>query len=256
MALQRPVIRTAEEIAKLRTAAQLSRRIVGELGAMIAPGVTTRQLDTRARRIADEGGWRASFYRYRGYPNYLCASVNEAVVHGVPDDRPLEAGDVVSLDFGVIVDGWVGDTAYTWCLGEPSETAAHLMRITRESLYLGIDKALSGKRVWDIAKAIQNHCETNGCGVVRQLVGHGIGRSLHEPPQVPNFASMETRRDRLRPGMVICIEPMVTAGGYEVDELPDGWTAVTRDRSLAAHFEHTVAITSDGPDILSLPDEL
>lgn len=254
MARAKPAIRTAAEIARLREAATISRRIVGELGAAIAPGVTTRQLDTLARKMTDELGLRASFYRYKNYPDYLCASVNEAVVHGIPNDRPLEPGDVVSLDFGVIVDGWYGDTAYTWCVGEPSPEAAHLMRVTQESLRLGLEKCLAGKRVWDVAKAVQMHCEQNGCGVVRALVGHGLGRSLHEPPQVPNVATVETRRDRLRPGMVFCVEPMVTSGGYEVEELGDGWTAVTCDRSLAAHFEHTVAICSDGPEILSLPD--
>lgn len=256
MARLKPALRTAEEIAGLREAARLSREIVAELGERIAPGVTTRELDTLARRRTDALGLRASFHKYHGYPDYLCASVNEAVVHGIPNDRRLEPGDVVSLDFGVIVNGWYGDTAYTWCVGEPSPQAAHLIEVTRESLRLGVDKCLAGKRVWDVAKAVQTHCESHGCGVVRALVGHGLGRGLHEPPQVPNYAAMETRRDRLRPGMVLCVEPMITAGGWEVEELPDGWTAVTKDRSLAAHFEHTVVITSDGPEILSLPDLL
>jgi len=256
----RPVIKSTEEIEAMRRSSTLARRIVAEMGARIAPGVTTRELDNLGRKLTDEAGARAAFYQYRVgqrvYPDYLCASVNDAVVHGIPNDRPLEPGDVVSLDFGVIVDGWYGDTAYTWCVGEPPEATAHLMTTTKEALAIGIAAAQSGKRVFDVAKAIQNHVEANGCGVVRELVGHGIGRRLHEPPQVPNYAAMETRRDRLRPGMTICIEPMVTAGAYQVRELPDGWTVLTADGSLAAHYEHTVVILSDGAEVLSLPDEL
>ena len=256
----RPTIKTAEEIEAMRRSNLLTRRIVAELGEQIAPGVSTRDLENVARKLTDDAGARAAFYQYRVgsrvYPDYLCASVNDAVVHGIPSDRPLEPGDVVSLDFGVIIDGWYGDTAYTWCVGEPSSQAAHLMDTTKEALAIGIAAAQPGKRVFDVAKAIQNHVEAEGCGVVRELVGHGIGRQLHEPPQVPNYAAMETRRDRLRPGMTICIEPMVTAGAYQVKELPDGWTVLTADGSLAAHYEHTVVILSDGPEVLSLPDEL
>ncbi|MCC7492949.1 MAG: type I methionyl aminopeptidase [Fimbriimonadaceae bacterium] len=256
----RPALRSAAEIAQLRRSNRLARRVVAELGAAIAPDVTTRQLDTLARRLTDEAGARAAFYQYKVgqkvYPDYLCASVNDEVVHGIPNDRPLQPGDVVSLDYGCVLDGWIGDTAFTWCVGEPSPTAAHLLDVTREALRLGIAAAQPGRRVFDIAKAVQDHVEANGCGVVRQLVGHGVGRRLHEPPQVPNFAAIESRRDRLRPGMVICIEPMITAGSYEVNERSDGWTIATRDGSLAAHFEHAVVILSDGPEILSLPDAI
>ncbi|NUP98771.1 MAG: type I methionyl aminopeptidase [Armatimonadetes bacterium] len=245
----------------MRRSNLLARRIVQQLGELIAPGMTTRLLDEKARELTHAAGAKAAFYQYHPgtrtpFPGYLCASINEAVVHGIPDDRPLEPGDVVSLDYGCVLDGWYGDTAYTWCVGEPSPGAAHLMAVTREALALGIAAAQPGKRVWDVAKAVQTQVEGNGCGVVRNLVGHGIGRRLHEPPQVPNFATMETRRDRLRPGMTFCIEPMVTAGHYDVKTAPDGWTEVTRDGSLAAHYEHTIVILSDGPEILSLPDEL
>lgn len=257
---ERPSIRTADEIEAMRRSNLLTRRIVAELGARIAPGVTTRDLENLARKLTDAAGARAAFYQYRVgqrvYPDYLCASVNDAVVHGIPNDQPFEAGDLVSLDFGVIVDGWYGDTAYTWCVGEPAPETAHLMATTKDALAIGIAAAQPGKRVFDIAKAIQAHVEGQGCGVVRELVGHGIGRHLHEPPQVPNYAAMETRRDRLRPGMILCIEPMVTAGSYQVREADDGWTVLTADGSLAAHYEHAVVILSDGPEVLSLPDEL
>ena len=222
--------------------------------------VTTRDLDNLARGMTRDAGAEPAFYRYRVgsrvYPDFICASVNDAVVHGVPDDRPLEDGDIVSIDYGCFLDGWCGDTAYTWAVGEPSEAAAHLMRVTREALAIGIEHAQPGKRVFDVAKAVQEHVETNGCSVVRSLVGHGIGRKMHEPPQVPNYAHVDTRHDRLRPGMTICIEPMVTGGGFEVYEADDQWTALTVDGSLAAHYEHTVAILDDGPEILSVPDEI
>lgn len=256
----RPTIKTPAEIEQMRRANMLARRIVAACGERIAPGVTTRELDTLARRLTEEAGAVPAFYRYRVgsklYPDVICASVNDAVVHGIPTDRPLEPGDIVSIDYGCFLDGWCGDTAYTWAVGEPSPEAARLMAVTKQALAIGIAAAQPGRRVWDVAKAIQTYVEANGCSVVRSLVGHGIGRRMHEPPQVPNFAAMETRRDRLRPGMTICIEPMVTAGGWEVYEADDEWTALTCDGSLAAHYEHTVAILEHGPEILSLPDEI
>lgn len=252
----RPTIKTAEQIEGMRRSNRLARRIVAELGTLLEPGVTTNQLDQVARRLTEEAGASAAFYQYRGFPAYICASLNDAVVHGIPNDQPLVEGDLVSIDYGCFVDGWCGDTAWTWAVGQPSEGAAHLMQVTRESLAIGIENAIAGKRVFDIAKPIQDHCESNGCGVVRSLVGHGIGSELHEPPQVPNYAHPESCRDRLRPGMTICIEPMVTAGGYGVHEADDGWTALTDDGSLAAHYEHCIVILSDGPEILSLPDDI
>ncbi len=256
----RPSIKTPDEIEAMRRSSRLTRQIVATLGERVAPGVTTRELELLARTLTDEAGAKAAFYQYRVgakvYPDYLCASVNEAVVHGIPNDRPLEPGDVVSLDFGLVVDGWYGDTAYTWCVGEAPPATAHLLQTTREALAIGIAAAHPGRRIFDVARAIQKYVEGQGCGVVRELVGHGIGQQLHEPPQVPNYAAMESRRDLLRPGMTLCIEPMVTAGSYQVKELPDQWTVVTLDGSLAAHYEHTVVILSDGAEVLSLPNEL
>lgn len=259
--LNRPGIKTAAEIEAMRKSNRLARRIVAELGAQVKPGATTRQLDTLARRLAEEAGAKAAFYHYRVgkkvYPDHICASVNETVVHGIPNHTPLKPGDLLSIDYGCFLDGWCGDTAFTWCVGDcPTPQARHLMEVTRRALEIGIGEARPGRRVFDIAKAVQEHCEGNGCGVVRALVGHGIGRKMHEPPQVPNYACRESIRDRLRPGMTFCVEPMVTAGGYEVKELADGWTVVTADGSLAAHYEHTIVVLSDGPEILSTPDEI
>ncbi len=257
----RPTIKTPEQIEVMRRSNLLARRIVAEMGALVAPGATTRQMDDLARRLTQEAGARAAFYQYRVgakvFPAYVCASVNDVVVHGIPDDRPLETGDLVSLDYGCVIDGYFGDTAYTWCVGgQPSPEAAHLMQTTHDALDAGIAAAQPGKRVFDVAKAVQTVVEANGCGVVRSLVGHGIGQRLHEPPQVPNYADPRSTRDRLRPGMTICIEPMVTAGHYAVHEGPDGWAATTDDGSLTAHYEHTIVILSDGPEVLSLPHDL
>lgn len=256
----RPVIKTAEEIAYMRRSSRLSREIVARLGERVRPGITTSELDRLAHALGEAAGARPAFYQYGGngvrpaFPGAICASRNEAVVHGIPDDVPLEEGDIISIDYGCVLDGWFGDTAYTWAVGDISDEACHLMDVSQAALEKGIEQAVPGKRVFDIARAVQNHCEGNGCGVVRSLVGHGIGRRLHEPPQVPNYAALESRRDRLRPGMTICIEPMVTAGTYHVHPLEDGWTEVTDDGRYAAHFEHTVVILSDGCEILSLPD--
>lgn len=252
----RPSIKTPEELELMRRSNRLARSIVGEIGRRVAVGVTTHELDTLAAQLTADAGATGAFYNYRGFPAHICASVNEAVVHGIPNDRPLAEGDIVSIDYGCVLEGWYGDTAFTFPVGEVSAEAKHLMDVTRTSLAIGIEAAQPGKRVFDVAKAIQSHVESNGCGIVRSLVGHGLGRAMHEPPQVPNYAHVESRRDRLRPGMVICIEPMVTAGHWAVEELADGWTAVTSDGSLAAHFEHAVAILEDGPEILSLPDEV
>lgn len=253
---ERPTIKTPAELELLRQSNRLARSIVAEIGRQVGEGATTRELDELARRLTADAGAQAAFYNYRGFPAYICASVNEQVVHGIPNDRPLQAGDVVSIDYGCFLHGWCGDTAWTWSVGEPGEAAANLMETTREALAIGIRAAQPGRRVFDVAKAIQHYVESRGCAVVRSLVGHGIGRELHEAPQVPNFACVESRRDRLRPGMTICIEPMVTAGGWGVHELDDGWTAVTDDGSLAAHYEHAVAILDSGPEILSQPDEI
>lgn len=255
------LLKTPLELDAMRKSNRLARQVVRELGRLVVPGATTRDLDQRARELTSAAGAKAAFYRYRVgakvFDYYICSSVNECVVHGLPSDKPLVPGDLVSVDYGCILGGWVGDTAYTWCVGgQPSPVAAHLMKTTKEALALGIAAAQPGRRVYDVALAVQTHCESHGCGVVRSLVGHGVGRKLHEPPQVPNYAAPESRRDRLRPGMTICIEPMVTAGHWDTTELDDGWQVVTKDGSLTAHYEHCIAITADGPEILSLPDDL
>jgi len=216
------------------------------------PGVTTKEMDRIARECIERAGARPAFLGYRGYPATLCISVNEEVVHGIPGPRKLKEGDVVGLDLGCIVDGFFGDAARTVAVGKASEGAERLMHTTREALFAGIDQCRPGRRIGDIGHAVQSHAEARGYSVVREFVGHGIGTSLHEEPQVPNYGP-PGRRERLVPGMCLAIEPMVNVGGPEVEVLSDGWTAVTRDRSLSAHFELSVAVTPQGPWILSEP---
>jgi methionyl aminopeptidase len=216
------------------------------------PGITTKEMDRVAREHIEKAGARPAFLGYRGYPATLCISVNEEVVHGIPGPRKLREGDIVGLDLGCVVDGFFGDAARTVAVGRVSEEAERLMRVTREALRAGIGLCHPGKRVGDIGHAVQTHAESHGYSVVREFVGHGIGTSLHEEPQVPNYGP-PGRRERLVPGMCLAIEPMVNVGRPEVEVLADGWTAVTRDRSLSAHYELTVAVTSFGPWILSEP---
>jgi methionyl aminopeptidase len=222
------------------------------LAQAAAPGVTTRELDRIARERIERAGARPAFLGYRGYPATLCISINEQVVHGIPGSRKLKDGDLVSLDLGCVVGGFYGDSARTVGVGQVSPDAARLMRVTEEALHAGIAMVRPGKRVGDIGHAVQQHAESHGYSVVRQYVGHGIGTRLHEDPQVPNYGP-PGRRERLVPGMALAIEPMVNAGGAEVRELDDGWTAVTMDGSLSAHFELSVAVTEEGPWILSEP---
>jgi methionyl aminopeptidase len=217
-----------------------------------APGITTREMDRIAREAIEKAGARPAFLGYRDYPATLCISVNEEVVHGIPGSRRLERGDIVGLDLGCVVDGFYGDAARTIAIGEVSPEARRLMKATREALAAGIEMCRPGKRVGDIGQAIQSHAESYGYSVVREFVGHGIGTSLHEEPQVPNYGPAG-RRERLVAGVCLAIEPMVNVGRPEVEVLPDGWTAVTRDRSLSAHFELSVAVTTLGPWILSEP---
>jgi methionyl aminopeptidase len=222
------------------------------LEAAAVPGVSTMEMDRIAREHIERAGARPAFLGYRGYPATLCISVNEEVVHGIPGPRKLREGDIVGLDLGCIVDGFFGDAARTVAVGRAGEGARRLMKVTRDSLLAGIDVCRPGKRVGDIGHAVQTHAEGHGYSVVREFVGHGIGTSLHEEPQVPNYGP-PGRRERLVPGMCLAIEPMVNVGGPEVEVLSDGWTAITRDRSLSAHFELSVAVTSYGPWILSEP---
>lgn len=216
----------------------------------IRPGIRTKDLDALALEVLKAEGAIPSFKGYQGYPANICVSVNEQVVHGIPGNTVLREGDIVSVDIGAIVDGFHGDAAWTYPVGEVDEAAQALLRAGEGALYAGIEKARPGNRLSDISHAVQVYVESRGFSVVRDFVGHGIGRSMHEAPQVPNFGP-PNRGPRLKPGMTLAIEPMVNAGGYEVEILSDRWTVVTRDRSLSVHFEHTVAITEDGPVVLT-----
>ena len=242
----------------MRRSGRLAQRILNRVGEAAVEGASTHDLDKIARRLLEEAGARSPFLGYRKkhivpFPGAICTSVNGAVVHGVPTPAPLENGDIVSLDCGVILQGWIGDTAGTFAVGEISPRAERLMRITREALFLGSEQARVGNRIGDISFAIQHHVETHGYTVVKDLVGHGVGRTMHEDPNVPNFGEAH-KGPKLRAGMTIAIEPMVNEGKEDVRQLDDGWTCVTKDGSLSAHFEHTVAILSDGPEILTIDE--
>ncbi len=239
------------EIDKMRESGRVVARTLRLVSEAIAPGVTPRDLDAKANRLIEEEGGAPSFLEYRGYPAATCISVNDVVVHGIPNDDPLKEGDIISLDFGVVKDGWHADGAWTYGVGAISTDAQRLMNITRESLMQGISKAKIGNRIGDISSAVQRYVESNGYSVVRDLVGHGIGRRLHEDPSsVPMFGK-PGKGELIREGLTICIEPMINQGGWQVDFLDDKWTVRTRDRKLSAHFEHTVAITKHGPEILT-----
>lgn len=244
------VLKAPWEIERMRRSNAIVAEILQTLREIIKPGITTLELNELAEELCFKKGVRPAFKGYMGYPFSLCASINEAVVHGLPSKRRLKQGDIVSLDFGVICDGYYGDAAITVPVGRVSKIASELLLVTEQALYKGISQARPKRHLSDISFAIQQYAESYGFSVIRQFVGHGIGRSLHEDPQVPNFGP-PGRGVKLKPGMVIAIEPMIAEGTYEVEVLPDGWTAVTRDRKLAAHFEHTVAITENGPEILS-----
>ena len=248
--------KTPAEIEKMRAAGAAVARCIKEIIERVEPGkTTTLDIDIMAEELIRERGAISSFKNYRGYPNTVCVAVNEEVVHGIPRDRVLLPGDILGIDLGMIVDGWHGDAAVTIAVGgTASKEAMRLLRVTKEALYKGIEEAKPGKRLSDIGHAIQEHVEKNGFSVVRDLVGHGIGRSMHEDPHVPNYGK-SGRGVRLEEGMTFAIEPMVNMGGWQVETLGDSWTVVSRDRSLSAHFEHTVAVRRDGPDILSVSKE-
>ena len=247
------VCRSQSEIEKLRRVNQLVGRILAELRQMVKPGVTTEQIDALAEQRVREAGAEPAFKGYHGYPATVCASVNEQVVHGIPSSRALIEGDVVTVDMGARLDGFFGDSAVTVPVGQVSEETAALLRVTEEALFHGIEAVKPGARVSDIGAAVQQHVEAHGFSVVREFVGHGIGTSLQEEPQIANYGP-GGRGPRLSPGMVLAIEPMVNAGQPAVKVLADGWTAVTRDGSLSAHFEHTVVVTGEGCEILTLLD--
>ncbi len=244
------VRKSPAEIDRMRAANALVAEVLSELRRLVAPGVSTLELDAAAERRIREGGAVPAFKGYQGYPSTLCASVNEAVVHGIPSAAPLVDGDIVSLDMGVVLDGYYGDSAITVPVGDVPDRVAELLRVTREALDLGIAQIRVGGHVSDIGHHVQRHVEAHGFSVVREFVGHGIGVELHEEPQIPNYGE-PGHGPKLEAGMVLAIEPMVTLGRPAVKVLGDGWTAVTRDGSLAAHFEHTVAITEGGPDVLT-----
>ncbi|MBE9546184.1 MAG: type I methionyl aminopeptidase [Proteobacteria bacterium] len=247
------VLKSPEEIEKIRKSNIFVADILNEIRGMIRPGITTAELDRHSEKLALKEGAKPAFKGYMGYPFSLCTSVNSEVVHGMPSDRVLQAGDIISLDFGIYYKGYYGDAAITVPVGEVSDTAVKLSSTTEEALYNGIEEARAGNRLGDISAAVQEHVEAAGFSVVRDFVGHGIGKSLHEDPQIPNFG-VRGRGIELKVGMVLAIEPMVNEGTYKVKVLSDGWTAVTTDGKLSAHFEHSVAITEDGPVILSKID--
>jgi methionyl aminopeptidase len=245
------VCKSPAEIEKMRAANQVVARILEELAAMVAPGVSTADLDAAAEAKVRAAGAEPAFKGYRGYPATLCASVNEQVIHGIPSKTPMKSGDIVSLDMGVKLNGYYGDSAVTVPVGTVGEDVTRLLRVTQEALEQGIAQVRVGGRISDIGHAIQAHVESHGFSVVREFVGHGIGASLHEEPQIANYGE-PGRGPRLAEGMTLAIEPMVNMGKAAVKVLSDGWTAVTKDGSLSAHFEHTVAVTKDGYEILTL----
>jgi methionyl aminopeptidase len=242
--------KTLEEIELMRAAAQVVSRTLGIVAAEIKPGVTPLQLDKLAETYIRDQGAEPAFLGLYGFPNTLCMSKNEQVVHGIPDNQPLVDGDIISVDCGAKLHGFYGDHAYTFAVGEVSAEVQKLLRVTLESLYLGIEQAVEGNRIGDISFAVQQHAEKNGYGVVRELVGHGLGRKLHEKPEVPNYGKRGSG-PRIQNGLVIAIEPMINMGVKNIKQLEDGWTIITADKKPSAHFEHDVAIVDGKPEILS-----
>lgn len=250
MSSKKIYLKTDEEIELMRESNRLVGMTLGELSKHIQPGVTTLKLDKIADEFIRDHGATPSFLGYGGFPNSICTSVNENVVHGIPNNKPLEEGDVLSIDCGTSKNGFSGDSAYTFCVGEVAEEVKELLRATRKALYLGIEQAREGKRIGDIGYAIQSYCEKQGYSVVRELVGHGIGREMHEAPEVPNYGRRGTGV-LIKNGMCIAIEPMINLGSKNVVFESDGWTVRTKDRKPSAHFEHTIAIRNGKADILS-----
>jgi methionyl aminopeptidase len=249
------ILKNERDLEAMRPACAVAGSVLSEVAAWIKPGVTTKEIDVFAHSRIKHYGGKSAFLGYRKYPCHICISVNEQVVHGLANDRRVEFGDIISLDVGVVYNGFIGDTARTVAVGGCGVPAQRLMDVTEKSLYEGIAQAVPGKRVVDISRAIQNYVESNGFSIVREFVGHGVGRSMHEEPQIPNFVDGKSS-PKLRPGMTLAIEPMVNAGGPAVKILNDGWTVVTQDGSLSAHFEHTVLITESEPEILTWPEKM
>jgi methionyl aminopeptidase len=248
------ILKNERDIEAMRAAGSVASLVLQEVCAWISPGMTTREIDAYAAQRMKEYGGRSAFLGYRKYPCQVCLSVNEQVVHGIASDRRIQFGDIVSVDVGVVYGGYIGDTAKTVAVGGCSPFAQKLIDVTERALYEGIAQALPGNCVSDISRAVQSCVESNGFSVVREFVGHGVGRTMHEEPQVPNFVDGKSS-PKLRPGMTLAIEPMVNAGTPAVEMLKDGWTVVTRDGKPSAHFEHTVLITESEPEILTCPEK-
>jgi methionyl aminopeptidase len=244
------ILKLPAEIEQARASNLIVAEVLSKLREKVKPGVRTRELDKFAEEITEKRGAKPAFKGYRGYPHSLCTSINEVVVHGMPSERILVEGDIIGLDFGVYYRGFFGDATITLPVGKVTQKASRLIQVTEQSLYTGIAQVKDGNRLGDISAAVQAKVEAAGFSIVRDFVGHGVGKSLHEDPQIPNFGK-KGRGIELKSGMILAIEPMVNEGSYKVKILPDGWTVVTEDGSLSAHFEHSVAITDNGPDILS-----
>jgi len=244
------ILKSSDEIKNMTQSCSIVAKTLDAIKTLVKPGITTEEIENFADAYIRANNAVPAFKGYRGYPASICTSVNNEIIHGIPSDRVLKEGDIVSIDLGVYKDGFYGDAAYTFPVGEIHPDAERLLRVTEESLYIGIENARPDNRVSDISCSIQRHIESNGFSVVRAFVGHGIGRDLHEEPQIPNFG-LPNRGPRLKSGMTLAIEPMVNEGGYEVLILNDGWTTVTMDGKLSAHFEHTILVTSDKPKILT-----
>ena len=247
------VYKSDNEILAIKESNQIVAEILSDLGKMVKPGIQTRELDEYAHNAAREFGAIPAFKDYRSFPASLCTSINEEIVHGIPSSRVLQEGDIISLDFGVIYDGYYGDAAVTHPVGEISPTARKLITVAKQSFYEGIKQLKVGNRISDVSCAVQLYVESQGFSVIKTFVGHGIGMSLHEEPQIPNFGS-PGHGPKIKPGMVLAIEPMIAVGDWNVEILADNWTAVTQDKSLSAHYEHTVAVRDNSVEILSLLD--
>lgn len=248
-------IKTPSEQAFMRTACRASARVLGAVTKQARPGITTRELDDYAAECIDKIGGQSAFLGYKGFPRHSCISVNDEVVHGIGSEREIEFGDIVSIDIGVEIDGFIGDNAKTVIVGECDIKTQKLIEVTEASLYAGISCAVAGNRVSDISRAIQDLVESSGFSVVREFVGHGVGRTMHEDPQVPNFVEPRKKSAELRPGMTLAIEPMVNAGKAAVKVLRDGWTVVTRDGRPSVHFEHTILVRDGEAEVLTCLEE-
>lgn len=248
------VLKSEKEIAAIRKSSRIVAQVLADLRNITEPGVTTKDLDAFAEKRAREMGAVPAFKGYRDYPASLCTSINEEIIHGIPSSRRIREGDILGLDFGVVYDGYYGDAAVTYPVGDPGPEALRLIDAAEKAFFAGFAKIREGNRISDISHAIQNYVEAQGFSVIRAFVGHGIGMSLHEEPQIPNFGP-PGRGPKIKKGLVLAIEPMISAGDWNVEIKDDSWTAITKDRSLSAHYEHTVALTLQGAEILSQPEE-